>query len=105
MKDLFNRFFGGGRGRRDTGSKEEAKQRLKFLLIHDQVDLSPAQLEAMKEEILAVICKYVEVDTESTEFKLERAEDSIALVSSVPVRRVVERPAVAAPADVVPAPA
>ncbi|NOY26015.1 MAG: cell division topological specificity factor MinE, partial [Oligoflexia bacterium] len=90
MKDLFNRFF----GNRGVGnSKDEAKQRLKFLLIHDQVDLTPAQLETMKNEILAVIGRYVEIDQESTEFKLERAADCIALVSSVPVRRVVERPA------------
>lgn len=91
MMDIFNRFFGNrGNGGR---SKDEAKQRLKFLLIHDQVDLTPAQLETMKNEILAVIGKYVEIDADSTEFKLERDDTCIALVSSVPVRRVVERPA------------
>lgn len=105
MMDLIARIFGNGRSRGTTGSKDEAKQRLKFLLIHDQVDLSPAQLEAMKEEILQVIAKYVEIDTESTEFKLEKADDSIALVSSIPVRRVVERPAVAAGGEAAPAPA
>ncbi len=94
MRDLFSKFFGSRTPRGGGHSKDEAKQRLKFLLIHDQVDLSPAQLDAMKEEILAVIGKYVEIDTDSTEFKLERADDSIALVSSIPVRRVVERPAV-----------
>ena len=96
MKDLFNRFFGGGRA--GGKSKEEAKQRLKFLLIHDQVDLTPAQLETMKNEILEVIGKYVEIDVDSTEFKLEKADNCIALVSSVPVRRVVERPASSPPA-------
>ncbi|MCK6508088.1 cell division topological specificity factor MinE [Myxococcota bacterium] len=102
MKDLFNRFFGG----RNAGrSKDEAKQRLKFLLIHDQVDLTPAQLETMKNEILEVIGRYVEIDAASTEFKLEKAEDCIALVSSVPVRRVVERPASAPPTSGTPVPA
>ena len=73
------------------GSKEDAKQRLKFLLIHDQVDLTPAQLETMKNEIMEVIQRYVEVDTESMEFSLSREDGHIALVSSVPVKRVTAR--------------
>jgi cell division topological specificity factor len=70
-------------------SKDDAKQRLKFLLIHDQVDLTPAQLDQMKSEILEVITKYVEIDNgDDVEFKLNREEGCISLVSSVPVRRV-----------------
>ena len=86
MKDILNRFLS-----RSRSSKEDAKQRLKFLLIHDQVDLTPGQLDQMKAEILEVIARYVEVEDSDTEFRLERDEDQVALVSSVPVRRVVER--------------
>jgi len=91
MKQLLSRIF-----RNAPQSKEDAKQRLKILLIHDQVDLTPAQLEAMQEEITAVIQKYVEIDRENTEVRLERGENRIALISSVPVRRVIERGAVPA---------
>jgi cell division topological specificity factor len=49
----------------------------------------------MKDEILQVITKYVEIDVEETEIRLERSDDSIALVSSVPVQRVIARPAIA----------
>lgn len=88
MKELLNRFF----GRAPKASKEDAKQRLKFLLIHDQVDLTPGQLDQMKAEILEVIARYVEVEAdENSEFKLEKGEDHVALVSSIPVRRVVQR--------------
>ena len=86
MRELIDRFFGSRHQ-----SKEDAKQRLKFLLIHDQVDLTPAQLEAMKLEIMEVIARYVDVDHESTSFRLERCESEVALVSTVPVRRVVAR--------------
>jgi len=86
VKDVLSRFF-----RRTPPSKEDAKQRLKFLLIHDQVDLTPAQLEQMKIEIIEVINKYVETNPEETEFRLERSEDSVALVSSIPVQRVINR--------------
>ena len=86
MKEIINRFFG-----RDAPSKDAAKQRLKFLLIHDQVDLTPGQLDQMKAEILEVVARYVEVEGDDTQFKLERCDGQVALVSSVPVRRVVQR--------------
>ena len=86
VKEVFNSIFA-----RRMQSKDEAKQRLKFLLIHDQVDLTPAQLEAMKVELMDVIKKYVEIDPQNCELKLARGEDSIELVSSVPVQRVIKR--------------
>lgn len=88
MMHLINKFFG-----TRTSSKEDAKQRLKFLLIHDQVDMTPAQLEAMKAEIMEVIARYMDVDQSDTIFKLERLQDKVALVSSVPVKRVTQRAA------------
>ena len=93
MRDLFSRFgptveriFG-----KTEGSKDDAKQRLKFLLIHDQVDLTPAQLDTMKTEIMDVISKYVEIDSDAMEFSLNKEDGHIALVSSIPVRRVTAR--------------
>lgn len=71
-----------------SGSKDDAKQRLKLLLIHDQVDLTPGQLESMKEEIMQVISRYLDVDTEGVELRLNREDGHVALVSSIPVRRV-----------------
>lgn len=75
-----------------TASKDEAKQRLKLLLIHDQVDLPQAQLDRMKAEILEVIAKYCEVEKdEGVEFKLNREDGQVSLVSTIPVRRVTAR--------------
>ncbi len=88
MIHLINKLLG-----KSTNSKEDAKQRLKFLLIHDQVDMTPAQLEAMKAEIMEVIARYMDVDQHDTVFKLERLQDKVALVSSVPVKRVTTRSA------------
>ncbi|TNE88315.1 MAG: cell division topological specificity factor MinE [Deltaproteobacteria bacterium] len=93
MRDIFSRLgptveriFG-----KAAGSKDDAKQRLKFLLIHDQVDLTPAQLDTMKTEIMDVISKYVEIDQDAMEFSLNKEDGHIALVSSIPVRRVTAR--------------
>lgn len=86
MMDLINKFFASR-----SGSKEDAKSRLKLLLVHDQVDLTPTQLESMKAEIIEVICRYVEIERDTVDFKLERSNGEIALVSNVPVRRVLAR--------------
>lgn len=85
MFDFVKDFLG------NRGSKDDAKARLKLLLVHDAVDLTPAQLEAMKAEVVEVIGKYVEIDRDAVDFKLERAEGTVALVSNVPVRRVTAR--------------
>ena len=86
MKDLLNKLF-----QKENGSKEEAKARLKFLLVHDQVDLTPAQIESMKAEIMEVIGRYVDVDRSCAEFKLQKEAGGVALVSNIPVTRVTAR--------------
>ena len=57
-----------------------------------QVDLPPMQLERMKAEILEVVARYCEIDTEeSVEFRLNRDEGQVSLITCVPVRRVTVR--------------
>jgi cell division topological specificity factor len=90
MRDLLLRLIQSTRG---AGSGADAKQRLKFVLLHDQVDLTPVQMEKMKDEIMEVIARYVDVDAEAVEFRLDKEEGHVALVSNIPVRRVTARAA------------
>lgn len=90
---FLDRFFSPGRPAQ--GSAGDAKSRLKVLLVHDQVDLTPNQMERMREEILEVIARYAEVDREKVDIRLEKANDHVSVVSSVPVRRVTARHAAA----------
>lgn len=72
-------------------SKDVAKERLKLILIHDRADLSPELLDAIKEEILNVIAKYVEIDNSDVEVKLTKTNvdegNSPALVANIPIKR------------------
>jgi len=86
MRNFLKRVLGG-----PTGSKNEAKQRLKVLLIHDQVDLTQAQMDKMRDEVVEVIRRYVEIDQAGVEFRLDRGEAGVELAASVPVRRVTAR--------------
>lgn len=76
-------------------SKEVAKERLKLILIHDRADLSPELLQNIKEEIMAVISKYAEIDREELEVKITSTDEiegnSPALIASIPIKRMKKR--------------
>ena len=43
-------------------SARQAKERLKLVLIHDRTDLSPGELEALKDDLIEVISRHIEID-------------------------------------------
>ena len=72
-------------------TKHQAKKRLQVLLIHDQVDITPAQMEEMRGEIVEIVSRYLDVDPESMELKLSKEDGTVSLVSTLPVKRVTAR--------------
>jgi len=78
------RFFG-----RETGSsKKVAKERLRLVLVHDRVGVSPHLLEALKEDLIKVISEYLEIDASGLEVSLSRENDTVALVANIPILRI-----------------
>lgn len=61
-------------GRGGKGSGATAKQRLQFVLVHDRINLPPEKLAQMKQEILAVISKYVAVDEDHVDIALQQGD-------------------------------
>lgn len=57
-------------------SSSVAKDRLKLVLIHDRAMLSPKMLETLKDEIIAVISKYVEIDKDALNIEVSQEADS-----------------------------
>lgn len=75
-------------GNDEISSKEVAKERLRLVLINDRIGVSPEVLDEMKEELLEVISKYLEIEDDGLEMEFEQEEDSMALVANIPVKNL-----------------
>jgi cell division topological specificity factor len=72
---------------RDDTPRSDAYNRLKLVLMHDRTQLSPTILEAMRDELVEVISKYVVIDKSALDLSLENESSTIALVANIPVIR------------------
>lgn len=70
--------------RRRPRSADIAAERLKIILAHERIGVSAPLIEQMKEEIIRVITKFVDVDTQSIEVRLTDEENIEMLEVTVP---------------------
>lgn len=83
MSGFFDRMM--GRGKKNDTSASTARERLRLVLVHDRMNLPPEKLQAMKEEILAVIARYIPVEGQEIDISLApRDDNSNKLVAEVP---------------------
>ncbi len=77
---LFDRFFG------KKSSADNAKERLQLVLIHDRTDLTPAELDSLKDDLIATISRHVEIDAQSMRIGVEHDGRSQRLVADIPLK-------------------
>ena len=82
LRDIINKLLG-----RQPASAAKARERLQLVLAHDRADLSPDLLDQMREEILSVVAKYVEIDMDEGAVSLETEDRMTALVANLPIKR------------------
>ena len=66
-------------------SREAAKQRLQLVLVHDRNQIEPGMLEIIKDEIIAVISKHVDIDSTSVQVNFTEGERESKLVADIPL--------------------
>lgn len=76
---------------RKKSSGNVAKDRLKLVLVSDRANCSPELMEQIKNDIIQVLSKYVEIDKEGLDIKIEQTESEgnngvvPALFANIPI--------------------
>ncbi|MDY6868579.1 MAG: cell division topological specificity factor MinE [Chloroflexota bacterium] len=81
MASLFENLLG-----KKTKSANRAKERLHLVLIHDRTDLSPEDLQSMKDRLIQVISDYVIIDSDETEIQIKTDGREQTLIANIPLR-------------------
>lgn len=82
-------FFDRLLGRKN--SAESAKERLQLVLIHDRTDLTPAELDSLKDDLIAAISRHVDIEPESVQIGVEHDGRSQRLVADIPIKSAARR--------------
>ncbi len=81
MASFIDRLLG-----RKTKSASQAKERLQLVLIHDRTDLTSETLQALKDDIIEVISRYVEIDPVDVHIDMAQEGREQRLVADIPVK-------------------
>ncbi|MGE5249846.1 MAG: cell division topological specificity factor MinE [Bacteroidota bacterium] len=85
MGGLFDRFFG------RKHSAQSAKERLQLVLVHDRTDLTPAELDELKDDLLKTISRHIAIDPDAVQIEIQREGREQRLVADIPLRSVARR--------------
>ncbi len=72
-------------GTRQPSSRDQAKERLKLVLVNDRTDLSPAMIEKLKDELIAVVSKHLDIDPDRVHISIGEGAQRDRLVAEIPV--------------------
>jgi cell division topological specificity factor len=82
---FLDRLFG------KKASADSAKERLQLVLIHDRTDLTPAELDSLRDDLIATISRHVEIDVQSMQIGVEHDGRSQRLVADIPIKSAPRR--------------
>ena len=78
--------------KRNSGNK--AKDRLKLVLVSDRAGCSPETMEQIKNDIIAVISKYMEIDTRGLDIQITSTQSDggngnvPAICANIPIKEM-----------------
>jgi cell division topological specificity factor len=71
---------------RQPKSAVQAKERLKFVLIHDRSEIPPGVIDLLKDEIIEVISRRIEIDQEAVRVEVSQEGRQQRLIADIPLR-------------------
>ena len=78
---ILDRLF----GQRRPSSRDIAKERLQLVLAYDRIKVSPELLDVLKNELITVISKHVEIDHEGVEVTFSQGKRRNRLIADIPL--------------------
>ena len=81
MASAFERLLG-----RKRKSANKAKERLQLVLVHDRTNLTTSALETLKDEIIDVISRHIEIDPNAVNIEMSREGREQRLIADIPIR-------------------
>ena len=70
---------------REEKSGATAKKRLQMVLIHDRSDVSPGVLAQIKDEIIQVFVKHLDIDPDDVLVNVDQDDRESRLIAEVPL--------------------
>ncbi len=71
--------------RKSKSSQDVAAQRLRLVLTHDRANISPGMLEVLKDEIISVISKHLDIETDKVVVSFTEDARETRLMADIPV--------------------
>ena len=69
-------------------TKDAARDRLQVALMRDRLDLSPDLMDALRQDVLTVLSRYMKVGDDFQEFGIRRLDQSVFLFSNIRVKEL-----------------
>ena len=80
MTKTLSRLFG-----RKRKSALQAKERLQLVLVHDRTNLTSSSLEDLKDELIEVISRHIDIDPKAVSIEMTNVGRQQRLVADIPV--------------------
>ena len=86
MDNFINRIFS-----KEPSSADKAKDRLRLVLINDRTDLSAIAMDNLKDDLLEVLSRYIQIDPKSMRIDITQEGRQQRLIADIPISGPVNR--------------
>ena len=86
MDNFINRIFS-----KEPSSADKAKDRLRLVLINDRTDLSAIAMDNLKDDLLEVLSRYIQIDPKSMRIDITQEGRQQRLIADIPISGPINR--------------
>jgi cell division topological specificity factor len=76
---------------RNQTSAQQAKERLKLVLVNDRTDLNPREMNLLKDDLVEAISRHIEIDPSTVKIQVTQEGRKQRLIADIPLKPVRQR--------------